>query len=64
MVREQIAILDDLRAHAEKMIKSGATATEAAQRYVVPGKFKSFQIFSWGFTVGASMVKYYAELKK
>lgn len=56
--------MDDLRAHAEKMMKSGATAEEASRRYVVPERFKNFPIFCRAFTVEASMAKYHKELKK
>ena len=35
-VREFIDLLDDLHAHAEKMIAAGASSSEAEDRYVVP----------------------------
>ncbi len=62
-VEGEAAVLDDLRAHAERMMKAGATAEEAARRYVVPERFKAFGLFAWGFTVGPAMTKHYAELK-
>jgi cyclase len=55
------AVFDDLSDQAFKLFDSGATADEAAQRYVVPGRFKDFYMISWGFTVGASMNKLYFE---
>jgi hypothetical protein len=30
-------------------------------RYVVPDKFKNFPIFAWGFTIGPTITKLYAE---
>jgi glyoxylase-like metal-dependent hydrolase (beta-lactamase superfamily II) len=55
------AVFDDLSEQAFRLFDAGATADEAAQRYVVPERFKSFYIFSWGFTVGAAMNKLYFE---
>jgi hypothetical protein len=34
---------------------------EAIDRYVVPDKFKNFPIYSWGFTIGPTITKLYAE---
>ncbi len=64
VAQDEIAVMDDLRAHAEKMMNAGASAEEATRRYTVPERFKNFPIFCWAFTVEASMAKYYAELKK
>jgi glyoxylase-like metal-dependent hydrolase (beta-lactamase superfamily II) len=54
-------VFDDIAAHAEKMHKAGVPAQEAAERYVVPDKFKNFPIFAWGFTIGPAITKLYAE---
>lgn len=57
------SIFDDLAEHAEKMYKAGVPAGEAAERYVVPEKFKNFFIFAWGFTVTPTIAKLYEEWK-
>jgi cyclase len=54
-VREQIALFDDLRAHAQKMKREGASPEEAERRYVVPRQFQSFRITAWGWTIGPAM---------
>ncbi len=61
-VRDQSDFLDDLRGHAEKMIRAGATAEEAERRYHAPQRYEPYHIFSWGFTVGAAMENYFAQL--
>lgn len=62
VVREQQDLFDDLRAHAEKMRKAGASAEEATRRYVVPQRFRDFGIFAWSWTVGAAIESYFAGL--
>jgi glyoxylase-like metal-dependent hydrolase (beta-lactamase superfamily II) len=59
-VREQAALLDDLHAHAEKMIRAGATPEQAEQRYIVPKRFQDYRLSSWDFTVGSAMRSYFA----
>jgi len=54
-------VFDDIAAQAEKMFKAGVPVQEASQRYVVPDKFKNFPIFAWGFTIGPTITKLYAE---
>jgi glyoxylase-like metal-dependent hydrolase (beta-lactamase superfamily II) len=54
-------VFDDIAEQAEKMHKAGVPAAEAAERYVVPEKFKNFPIFAWGFTIGPAIRKLYAE---
>jgi cyclase len=54
-------VFDDIAAQAEKMYKAGVPAEEAADRYVVPEKFNNFPIFAWGFTIGPTITKLYAE---
>jgi len=64
IVRQQIDIMDDLRAHTQKMIKAGVAVSEAQHRYVVPERFKNVVVLAWGFSIGAAIEKYYAELAK
>ena len=54
-VREQIALFDNLRAHAEKMKREGASPEEAERRYIVPKQFQSFRLTAWGWTIGPAM---------
>ena len=54
-------IFDDLAAQAEKMHKSGLSADDAADQYVVPDNLKKFLVPVWGFTVGSAIKKLYAE---
>ena len=54
-------LFDDIAAQAENMFKSGVPVQEAANRYVVPGKFKNFPIYAWGFTIGPTITKLYSE---
>src|SRR5260370_789366 len=54
-------VFDDISAQAEKMFKAGVPIQEAAHRYVVPDKFKNFPIYAWGFTIGPTIAKLYAE---
>jgi cyclase len=54
-------VFDDIAEQAEKMHKAGIPAAEAAERYVVPAKFQNFPIYCWGFTIGPTITKLYAE---
>jgi hypothetical protein len=63
-VREQMDLMDDLRAHAEKMMRAGATAEEAERRYTIPKPFEEFPVFSWNWTVGAALSSFYSGLKR
>lgn len=54
-------VFDDISEQAEKMHKAGVPAAEAADRYVIPEKFKSLGIFAWGFCVGPAITKLDAE---
>jgi len=54
-------VFDDIAGQAEKMFKAGIPVEEAQQRYVVPDKFKNFPIYAWGFTIGPTITKLYAE---
>jgi cyclase len=60
VVREQQDVFDDLRAHAGKMKKDGATVEEATRRYVVPQRFRDLEIFAWGWTIGAAVESFFA----
>ena len=61
-VRDQCALFDDLRAHAEKMLRAGVAVDEAERRYLVPKQFQNHSIHSWDFTIGAAMRSYFAKL--
>jgi hypothetical protein len=43
------------------MYKAGAPASQAADRYVIPEKFKNWGMFTWGFCIGPAIAKLYAE---
>ena len=62
-VLDQIALFDDLRGHAERMLRAGATADEAERRYAVPKRFETYAI-DWGFGVGPAIRNYYAKLPR
>jgi glyoxylase-like metal-dependent hydrolase (beta-lactamase superfamily II) len=64
VVREQCDLFDDMRAHAEKMLRAGATPEEAERRYLQPKRFESFQTVAWGWSIGAAMQNYFKTLKK
>jgi glyoxylase-like metal-dependent hydrolase (beta-lactamase superfamily II) len=57
-------VFDDIAGQAEKMFHAGVPVEEAAERYVVPDKFKTFRMFSWGFTVGRSITQLYGDWGK
>jgi glyoxylase-like metal-dependent hydrolase (beta-lactamase superfamily II) len=61
-VRDQSALFDDLRAHADKMLRAGVPVDEAERRYVVPERFQSYGLHSWDFTIGAAMRSYFTNL--
>jgi cyclase len=54
-------VFDDIAGQAEKMFKAGVPVEEAQHRYLVPDKFKNFPIYAWGFTIGPTITKLYAE---
>lgn len=54
-------VFDDLAEQAEKLHKAGVPVAEAADRYVIPDKYKSMPIFAWGFCIGPAITKLYAE---
>jgi glyoxylase-like metal-dependent hydrolase (beta-lactamase superfamily II) len=55
------AVFDDISEQAEKMHKAGVSAREAAERYVVPEKYKNFPIFAWDLSIGPAITKLYSE---
>ena len=60
----QIAVMDHIGEHAEKMFKAGVPVGEAINRYEVPQQFAKLGIFSWAFTIGRGIESYYAGFKK
>ncbi len=54
-------VFDDISEQAEKLHKSGVPIEEAADRYIIPEKFKGFGMFAWGFCIGSAITKLYAE---
>lgn len=56
-------IFDDLAEQAEKMHKAGVSASEAADLYVIPEKFKGLGMFAWGFCIGPAITKLYLEMQ-
>ncbi len=62
-VRDQSDLFDNLRAHAERMIRAGASAEEAERSYIVPERFRDYRVSGWGFRVGAAMYSYYDRLR-
>src|ERR1700733_2731228 len=60
-VAEMLSCFDDVFGHAEKSYKAGVPAEDAVEQFVVPDKFKSYRMFSWGFTIGRTYEQLYAE---
>jgi glyoxylase-like metal-dependent hydrolase (beta-lactamase superfamily II) len=60
-VAEMRSCFDDLAEQAEKSYKAGVPVEDAAERYVIPEKFKNYRMFSWGFTIGRTYEQFYAE---
>ena len=57
------SVFDDIAEQAEKMHKDGVPVAEAADRYVVPEKYKALGIWAWGFTIGPAITKLYSEFE-
>jgi len=55
---------DDIEEQAMKAYKAGVPAEEAQHQYVVPEKFSKLATFSWGFSIGPTIRKMYAEWGK
>jgi len=60
-VAQMRACFDDIAEQAEKSYKAGVPVEEAAERYAVPDKYKSYRMFSWGFTINRTYEQLYAE---
>jgi glyoxylase-like metal-dependent hydrolase (beta-lactamase superfamily II) len=60
-VQLSLDLFDDIAAQAEKLHKSGVSAEEAADQYVVPEKFKNVVIFAWSLSIGPTITKLYKE---
>ena len=60
-VQLSLDLFDDIAAQAEKLHKSGVSAEEAADQYVVPEKFKNVAIFAWSLSIGPTITKLYKE---
>jgi glyoxylase-like metal-dependent hydrolase (beta-lactamase superfamily II) len=52
---------DDIEEQAMKMYKTGVPVEEAQHQYVVPEKFSKLSTFTWGFSIGPTIRKMYAE---
>jgi hypothetical protein len=63
-VRDQCAVFDHLREHAEKMMRAGGGAEEAGRSYIVPERFRDYRISGHAFRVGAAMRSYYSEFQR
>lgn len=60
-VAEMRSCFDDIAEQAEKSFKAGVPVEEAADRYVIPDRYKNYVMFSWGFTIGRTYEQLYAE---
>ena len=58
IVRQQMDLMDDLQAHAEKMKRAGVGLEEAKRRYTAPERFREYAVFSWRWTIGAGIESY------
>jgi hypothetical protein len=55
---------DDIEEQAMKLYKAGVPVDEAQHKYVIPERFSKLAVFTWGFTIGSSIQKMYAEFDK
>lgn len=60
-VAEMRSCFDDIAEQAEKSYKAGVPVEEAAERFVIPDRYKNYRFFSWGFTIGRTIEQLYAE---
>jgi cyclase len=60
-VAEMRSCFDDIAEQAEKSYQAGVPVEEAAERYVIPDRYKNYVQFSWGFTIGRTYEQLYAE---
>jgi glyoxylase-like metal-dependent hydrolase (beta-lactamase superfamily II) len=54
-------LFDDIEEQARKLHRAGVPASDAADLYVVPEKYKNIVIFAWGFSIGSTITKLYQE---
>ena len=59
-----LSTFDDIEEQAMKMYKAGVPVEEAQHQYVVPEKFSKLATFTWGFSIGPTIQKMYAEWDK
>jgi len=52
---------DDIEEQAMKLFKAGVPVEEAQHQYVVPEKFSKLAVFTWGFSIGPTIRKMYAD---
>jgi glyoxylase-like metal-dependent hydrolase (beta-lactamase superfamily II) len=55
---------DDIEEQAMKLYKAGVPVDEAQHQYVIPEKFSKLSPFTWGFSIGPTIQKMYAEWDK
>ena len=55
---------DDIEEQAMKLYKAGVPVGEAQHQYVAPEKFSKLAVFTWGFSIGPTIQKMYAEWNK
>ena len=60
-VQQLSDFFDDIAEQTQKMYKAGVPASDAAERYVIPERFKNWSMFAWGFCIGSAITKLYAE---
>jgi cyclase len=60
-VAEMRSCFDDIAQQADKTYKAGVPVEEAADRYIIPDRYKNYVQFSWGFTIGRTYEQLYAE---
>ena len=55
---------DDIEEQAMKLYKAGVPVEEAQHQYVIPEKFSKLAVFTWGFSIGPTIRKMYADWDK
>jgi cyclase len=58
-VRQHIDLMEDIHSYAAKMKAAGMALDEAKRRYIIPARFREFEVFSWSWTIGAVIERYY-----
>jgi len=62
-VELQKDVFSDMASHAKQMVQLGATMREAQARYSVPERFKTLNMFAWGFCVDNAVAQFYQAAK-